>query len=197
MLQKLKNLLSLQPPAELQARLEQMIQQTPVPVFWLLGKTQSGKTSVVRSLTGAENAEIGQGYKPCTRFSQLYSFPAEETPLLKFLDTRGLDEPGYDPSEDLASFNDEAHVLIVTVRVLDQALANLLKHVREIRDAKPSRPCILLLTTLHEAYPQQQHPESYPFQPIRPGQRRRLDPRARSRHCRTVADRPHASSAAF
>jgi len=170
MLDKIKNMLSLSPPPELQAKLEQMIKQTPVPVFWLLGKTQTGKTSIVRSLTGAENAEIGQGYKPCTRFSQLYSFPAEDTPLLKFLDTRGLDEPGYDPAEDLARFNDEAHVLIVTTRVLDQALANLLTHVREIREAKRRRPCILLLTTLHEAYPQQQHPEPYPFQPIRPGQ---------------------------
>lgn len=176
MLQKLKDLFSLQAPPELQARLEQMIKQTPVPVFWLLGKTQSGKTSIVRSLTGAENAEIGQGYKPCTRFSHLYNFPTEETPLLKFLDTRGIDEPGYDAAEDLARFNNEAHVLIVTVRVLDQALGNLIKHVREIRDAKPSRPLILIPTTLHEAYPQQQHPEEYPFQPVRPKSRQLWTP---------------------
>ena len=32
---------------------------------------------------------------------------------MRFLDTRGMDEPGYDPAEDLARFNDQAHVLIV------------------------------------------------------------------------------------
>ncbi|HEY1858767.1 MAG TPA: hypothetical protein VGG61_00320, partial [Gemmataceae bacterium] len=29
--------------------------------------------------------------------------------------------------------------------------------------AQPSRPIVLVLTCLHEAYPQQQHPEPYPF----------------------------------
>lgn len=169
MLQKLKNLFSLIPPPELQQRLEEMSRETPVPVFWLFGKTQSGKSSVIRFLTGAQKAEIGQGFKPCTRFSQKFDFPNEQTPLIEFLDTRGLDEPGYDPAEDIDQFNDQAHVLIVTVRVLDQALANIQKHLEKIRAARPSRPCLLLLTTLHEAYPQQQHPEHYPFQLARHG----------------------------
>ena len=68
----------------------------PVPVFWLFGKTQTGKTTIIKFLTGAEQAEIGQGYKPCTRFSREYNFPTDETPLATFLDTRGLDEPGTD-----------------------------------------------------------------------------------------------------
>src|SRR5262245_63664701 len=65
---------------ELKQHLDQLRQQTPVPVFWLLGKTQSGKTSLVRYLTGAERAEIGKGYKPCTRFSSRYAFPTEQAP---------------------------------------------------------------------------------------------------------------------
>ena len=32
------------------------------PVVWLLGKVQSGKTSIVRELTQATTAEIGNGY---------------------------------------------------------------------------------------------------------------------------------------
>src|SRR3954469_19378386 len=82
---------------EVRARLDRLREQTPVPVFWLLGKTQSGKTSIVRYLTGAERAEIGKGFQPCTRFTNRYVFPSAQTPLLTFLDTRGLDEPGYDP----------------------------------------------------------------------------------------------------
>ena len=63
----------------------------------------------------------------------------------------------------MRQFNARAHVVIVTVRVLDFALGNLIKHLREIRKSQPRRPIVLVLTCLHEAYPQQQHPEPYPF----------------------------------
>ena len=97
--------------------LDHLRQHTPVPVFWLFGKTQSGKTSIIKFLTGADDAEIGQGFRPCTRFSRQYQFPTGEAPLLTFLDTRGVDEPGYDVAEDLARFDPQAHVVIVTVKV--------------------------------------------------------------------------------
>src|SRR5207247_5609245 len=80
-----------------------------------------------------------------------------------FLDTRGLDEPDYDPQEDLARFNDLAHVVIVTVKALDHAQEDVLTHLHTLRDAKPHRPVLLVLPCLHEAYPQQQHPLPYPF----------------------------------
>jgi uncharacterized protein (DUF697 family)/predicted GTPase len=149
--------------ARLQEHLERLRRKMPVPVFWLFGKTQSGKTSLIKYLTGAESAEIGKGFQPCTRFSRQYQFPLPDAPLLTFLDTRGLDEPGYEPGEDLAHFNDQAHVLIVTVKALDHAQENVRTHLRTIRQAKPTRPVLLVLTCLHEAYPQQQHPLPYPF----------------------------------
>jgi uncharacterized protein (DUF697 family) len=149
--------------AQLQKRLEQLRQRTAVPVFWLFGKTQSGKTSLIKYLTGADQAEIGHGFKSCTRYSRQYQFPTAEAPLLTFLDTRGLDEPGYDPSEDLAQFNDSAHVMVVTVKALDHAQEHVLAHLRRIRQSQPARPVVLALTCLHEAYPQQQHPQPYPF----------------------------------
>src|SRR5262249_4156908 len=104
--------------SELREHLDALRQRAPVPVLWLFGKTQSGKTSLVRYLTGAARAEIGKGYQPCTRFSSRYNFPSEQAPLLSFLDTRGLDEPGYDAGEDIAKFGEEAHVVLVTVKVL-------------------------------------------------------------------------------
>jgi uncharacterized protein (DUF697 family) len=149
------------PEKGFQGALDKLRSRTPVPVVWLFGKTQSGKTTIIRYLTGADEAEIGEGFKPCTRFSRQYQFPTSEAPLLTFLDTRGLDEPGYDPAEDLARFDNLAHVLIVTVKVMDHAQENVIKHLRSIRR---SRPTILTLTCLHEAYPQQQHPQPYSFE---------------------------------
>ncbi len=149
--------------AELQRQLEDLRAKTPVPVFWLFGKTQSGKTSTIKYLTGADEAEIGSGFQPCTRYSRRYQFPTPEAPLLTFLDTRGVDEPGYDPVEDIAQFNASAHVVVVTAKVMDHALENVVKNLRTVRHSAPDRPVLLVLTCLHEAYPQQQHPEPYPF----------------------------------
>jgi uncharacterized protein (DUF697 family) len=164
MLERVKRLFSSRRrQAELLAHLDRLRQRLPVPVFWLFGKTQSGKTSVVKFLTGAEDAEIGHGFQPCTRFSRRYQFPTPEAPLMTFLDTRGLDEPDYDPTEDITQFNELAHVVVVTVRALDHAQENVLRHLREIRRAQPRRPMLLVLTCLHEGYPQQQHPLPFPF----------------------------------
>lgn len=148
---------------QFQARLAAARKRAPTPVFWLFGRTQSGKTSIIKYLTGADGAEVGSGFRACTRFSREYPFPNAEAPLLDFLDTRGLDEPGYDPTEDIQKFHDQAHVVVVTIKVTDHALENVEQHLRAIRADKPTRPVILVLTNLHEAYPQQQHVLPYPF----------------------------------
>jgi uncharacterized protein (DUF697 family) len=53
--------------------------------------------------------------------------------------------------------------MIVTVRVMDQSLAETVRWLREFRRAKPHRPVLLALTCLHEAYPGSQHPQPDPF----------------------------------
>lgn len=148
--------------AAIAQHMEELRKRLPAPVLWLLGKTQSGKTSLIRYLTGAESAQIGTGYQPCTRFTRRYPFPTAEAPLLTFLDTRGLEEPSYDPKEDLAAFDTEAHLVVVTVRALDHAQDGVVEPLRVIRKAQPQRPVLLVITCLHEAYPQQQHPEEMP-----------------------------------
>ena len=164
MFQRLRHWLSPRPrPEDLHAEMERLRQKVPVPVFWLLGKTQSGKTSLIKFLTGASDADIGEGFRPCTRFSREYDFPSADETLLTFLDTRGLDEPGYDAAEDLAQFSNRAHVLVVTAKALDHAQENVLRHLHTIRRAAPQRPVVLVLTCLHEGYPQQQHPDVYPY----------------------------------
>jgi uncharacterized protein (DUF697 family) len=153
---------------EIEHRLDEMRAKTPAPVLWLFGKTQSGKTSIIKYLTGADAAEIGNGFQPCTRYSRMYRFPTPEAPLVTFLDTRGLDEPGYDPAEDLAHFNHQAHLVVVTVKALDHAQMNVIDHLGRIRHASPKRQVLLALTCLHEGYPQKQHPQPYPFTPEPP-----------------------------
>jgi uncharacterized protein (DUF697 family) len=147
----------------IQKELDKLKEKLPTPLFWLFGKTQSGKTTLIKYLTGAAEAEIGKGFQPCTRFSRQYQFPTQETPLVRFLDTRGLEEPSYDPEEDLARFNNAAHVVLVVVKAMDHAQENIIKNLRKVRQAQPRRPVVLVLTCLHESYPQQQHPQPYPF----------------------------------
>jgi uncharacterized protein (DUF697 family) len=133
------------------------------PVIWLLGKVQSGKSSIVRTLTGASAAEIGEGFRPMTRTAAVFDFPSE-APLLRFLDTRGLGETGYDPTEDLLACEDKAHLLIVVMRTGDPAQQSVIDAVRDIRDRHPDWPLIVAQTWLHGLYP---HPPAhalpYPF----------------------------------
>jgi len=122
------------------------------PVVWLLGKVQSGKTSLIRVMTGCSAAEIGNGFRACTRTARIFDFP-EEAPLIRFLDTRGLGEVGYDAAEDLAVCEGQAHLVVVTMRALDPQQEAVLDVVRAIRRRHPEWPIIVVQTTLHEGYP--------------------------------------------
>jgi uncharacterized protein (DUF697 family) len=82
---------------------------------------------------------------------------------MSFLDTRGLDEPSYDPAEDIAALDHQAHVVIVTAKATDFAQGNVRAALEPIRRANPSRPVVLCVTTLHEAIPRQPLPVPYPF----------------------------------
>ena len=149
----------------LKAALSRLRQGMPAPVIWLFGKVQSGKTSIIRALTGAERAQIGDGFKPCTRWAARYDFPNADFPLAVFLDTRGLGEAGYVPQEDLAAFQAEAHMLLVVVKAMDMALEQLLAALQPIIRAKPNWPVVVAQTTLHEGYPPsvRDHLQPYPF----------------------------------
>lgn len=125
----------------------------PTPVFWLLGKVQQGKTSIVRALTGRSDAEIGKGFRACTRTSQVYAYPDEEGCFLKFLDTRGLGEAGYDPAEDLKVSADQSHCILVVLNAMDHAQQDVLTALRDIRHVRPQWPVVVCQTTLHDGYP--------------------------------------------
>ncbi len=134
------------------------------PVIWLLGKVQSGKTSIIRVMTGCTAAEVGSGFKACTKTARVFDFP-EEAPLIRFLDTRGLGEAGYDPAEDLSFCENQAHLLIVAMRALDPQQEMIADAVRAIRRRHPEWPIVVAQTTLHEGYAAgADHAKPYPFE---------------------------------
>lgn len=150
---------------QLQTKLAEIRQHLPPPVIWLLGKTQSGKSSLIRVLTGSTAAEIGNGFKPCTRTARFFDFPAPETAFIRFLDTRGLSEARYDPGEDIKWCEQQAHLLIVVMKAMDLQQQAVIEAARKIHKAHPQWPVIVAQTALHEGYPLQmtEHVHPYPF----------------------------------
>lgn len=148
-----------------EAKIDEVKQRLPIPVFWLLGKTQSGKTSIIHAITGSDKAEIGNGFQPCTKRSWFYDFPSPSHPMLRFLDTRGLGETAYQPDEDIAWCANQAHLLVVVMRALDMNQAEVIDTVLTIHKQHPNWPIIVVQTTLHEGYfGNAEHIQPYPYQ---------------------------------
>jgi uncharacterized protein (DUF697 family) len=151
--------------AELSTKIREIKRQLPPPVFWLLGKAQSGKSSIVRTLTGTLEIEIGNGFQACTQTARFYDFPNPEQSLIRFLDTRGLGEASYDATEDMAWSQQHAHLLIAVFKALDPSQQEVVSAIRQIHQAQPQWPIIVAQTALHEAYPNpgSNHIEPYPY----------------------------------
>lgn len=133
------------------------------PVVWLLGKAGAGKTSIVARLTGDDAAEVGNGFQPCTRTARVFDLPPE-APLLRFLDTRGLAEGGYDPAEDIAWCGSQAHLLLVVARVDDPGQETVIATARAARRAHRDWPIVVAQTHLHTLYVRgERHPDAYPY----------------------------------
>ena len=137
----------------------------PPPVIWLLGKAQSGKTSLVHAMTGSSRAEIGSGFRPCTRAARMYSFPSEEECFLRFLDTRGLGEAGQDAAAEIPRLEAAADLIVVVVKAMDHAQQPVLEVLRDVTARHPDWPVLVLQTVLHEGYPpgDMRHAIPYPF----------------------------------
>jgi uncharacterized protein (DUF697 family) len=133
------------------------------PVVWLLGKVQSGKSSIVRAITAASAAEIGEGFRPCTRSARVFDYPSA-APVIRFLDTRGLGEAGYDPAEDLAVAERHAQLLLVVMRARDVQQEAVVAAVAAVRRRHPDWPVVVAQTCLHDGYdPGGTHVLPYPF----------------------------------
>ena len=159
--------------------LEQVRSELPTTEAILMGKPQTGKSSVVRALTGGDATMVGQGFRPHTQNTTRYAYPNDDLPLLTFVDTVGLGDGRQSVDgivdgivQELATAMGQgsiaqgqtehvsSRILIVTVKVGDFATDSLRTMVRAMRSRFPQVPCLLAITCLHEAYPAQilQHP---------------------------------------
>lgn len=150
-------------PGKLDEALNAARARQPLPVLWLLGKAQAGKTSIVRALTGSDAAEIGNGFQPCTRTARFYDFPAE-APVARFLDTRGLGEVAYDPADDIHYCESRAHLVLGVMKASDIRQDAVFEVLRAVRRRHPEWPVLIAQTGLHEAYPPGgEHILPYPY----------------------------------
>jgi len=144
--------------------------ELPTTEALLIGKPQTGKSSIVRGLTGVSADIVGQGFRPHTQNTARYAYPSEDLPLLIFTDTVGLGDIGQNTTElvqelsaELSQVNRGARILILTVKITDFAVDQLQQIAQELRKTYPLVPCLLAVTCLHELYPPEQadHP-AYP-----------------------------------
>ena len=113
------------------------------PVIWLLGKTGAGKTSLVSCLTGLDPETIGNGYEACTKTSVELPYP-KEFPLMRFLDTRGLGEPDYDPQQDLDECRQRSHVILVVAKLDDPVQHEIASVLKKIHKQAPHTSFIVV-----------------------------------------------------
>lgn len=140
--------------------LDTVRRQLPTTEAILIGKPQSGKSSIIRGMTGVSSEIIGQGFRPHTQHTQRYAYPSDELPLLLFTDTIGLGDVNQDTQhiiDELLRELDEttqcARIFILTVKVNDFAIDTLRHIAQQLRKHSPEIPCLLAITCLHELYP--------------------------------------------
>jgi uncharacterized protein (DUF697 family) len=87
-----------------------------------------------------------------------------EAPLLRFLDTRGLGEAGYEPSGDIAWCEEQSHLVLVVMQVADPLQHAVLHALSQARRHHPEWPVVVAQTGLHRLYPAgTAHPLPYPY----------------------------------
>ena len=118
-------------------------QRKHLPTLWLLGKTGAGKSTFIQGLTGLSSVEIGNGFAPCTKTAEAYDFP-QEKPVMRFLDTRGLGEADYDPSEDIEEVAKLGHALVVVMKADEPEQSAVLTALKQIKKKKKINHLLLI-----------------------------------------------------
>ncbi|MDE0306223.1 MAG: 50S ribosome-binding GTPase [Albidovulum sp.] len=114
-----------------------------LPTLWMLGKTGAGKSSIIKLITGATDIEIGNGFEPCTRHARFFRFPQDE-PVLRFLDTRGIGEEGFDLVDGIEKFLGATNAILAVARIDDPAQGELVDAVRVIRKSRRKFPIFVV-----------------------------------------------------
>ena len=141
------------------AHLQAVREQLPTTEVILIGKSQAGKSSIVRGMTGQSDDIVGQGFRPHTRHTQRYPYPSEELPLLVFTDTVGLGDVERHTEDIIDSLRQtleqdrqRSRIFILTVKATDFATDSLRQVITQLKKDYPHIPCLLAITCLHELY---------------------------------------------
>lgn len=145
---------------EIKKILAEVRSQLPTTEALLMGKPQAGKSSIVRGLTGVGKEIVGQGFRPHTQHTERYAYPSEDLPLLIFTDTVGLGDINNSTeviieelTAELERESKKARILILTVKINDFATDSLKMVAENLQKKYPQIPCLLVVTSLHELYP--------------------------------------------
>ncbi|MGF1719353.1 GTP-binding DUF697 domain-containing protein [Vibrio kyushuensis] len=135
------------------------LQRQSLPTLWLLGKTGAGKSSLIQALTGNTSVEVGNGFQPCTKTAQIYDFPLDK-PIFRFLDTRGLAEAGYDPSDDLELFihgdtsnsklRKQGRALVVVIKIDEPEQSSLMSALKKVKHSRKIEKVLVVYTAVKQ-----------------------------------------------
>lgn len=146
MLDRIKRFINPEENPELVLPVEQ--EALPLPTLWLLGNTGAGKSSLIQGLTHLTEVEIGNGFAPCTKTAQAWDFP-QHKPILRFLDTRGVGEAHYDPSDDLNTCLAQSHALLVVAKIDEPEQSAVVQALKKIRKQKKIDHLLLVHTAVN------------------------------------------------
>jgi len=124
-------------------------QSSHLPTLWLLGKTGAGKSSIISALTGQSAIEVGNGFAPCTMTASSYDFPPVN-PVLRFLDTRGLGEAEYDPTEDIALCAQQGHALVLVSKIDDPEQSAVISALKQVRKSGLIQHLLIVHTAINQ-----------------------------------------------
>ncbi|EPP20152.1 hypothetical protein L910_2351 [Vibrio fluvialis PG41] len=119
-----------------------------VPTLWLFGKTGAGKSSLVKYITKQDDVEVGNGFMPCTKVSSIFPFPSDK-PIVSFLDTRGLCEASYDPTEDIEHLSIDSNVILLVMRLDDPSQKDILSSLKKVKKSKSKKILTNHLIVIH------------------------------------------------
>jgi predicted GTPase len=110
-----------------------------------LGNTGAGKSSLVKALTNGSDIDIGNGFSPCTKSAYVYPFPSKH-PIVKFLDTRGLAETHYDPTEDITQATQKGHLLTLVAKTEEVEQSSVIQALKTIKLSKKIEHILIVYT---------------------------------------------------
>lgn len=141
--------------------IEEMVRSARPPVFYLIGRSGHGKSSLVNALAGRHLAEVSH-VKPGTLHSETYSIPFEDVfATWRVIDSRGIFEttsPDGGPAEDVVDFLKRdliekkpdviLHVITATeVRALANDLVAYKEISRTLKDSLGTIPPTIIVMT--------------------------------------------------